>query len=474
MPIAPQINYNFNSVSFARARSYAMGHTLGAHLIATVPGNKPSVVTANGDTTDACVTLMGCMMDGLLMAGVDVCIIDRVCTLDHVGFEASRGFHDAGLYFWSEEDGIGSAYFLDHDGLPMDVMELHKRVTTHLEDVKEPKLTELDKVREKHLSMTEAEVYWKYLSTRMEEYGDWMLDVDHMTVVLDTPIYSQQSFTAQCFQAAMYENREQTKLKDLPVSFALGKRLRPSHEMSEVLKPFKNPIGFSFSHDGRQLTVYDAHGVQLPHAFVASLLTGVMSEVYAGECMVVDYRMVYGPLLMANDDFEVHPSNPAVSEILDDMRQTGAVFGADGTGFYIFRELGWQSSATFAAMLLTKLMNNANGSLDDLIKHLREHYATFGPVDRDLTNPTQFMHTLEDVLKQRELEGELSRLYDGLSLSGNVDTGSWHVAVQPRREGISMTYEAYGSEGVHDIARAAYKVVEGAIDVALTKENENG
>src|SRR5205085_4978266 len=133
--------------------------------------------------------------------------------------------------------------------------------------------------------------------------------------------------------------------------------------------------GATFDGVGGRCFFLDDEAEAVPADFVAGLLAESILERHPGEKVIHDVRASWAVAETVRRSGGIPvPSRVGPAFVQHLMRKEQAVFGADGSGRYSFRELWPGESVVAPVLLLLELVSSSGKRLSELLRPFRERY----------------------------------------------------------------------------------------------------
>lgn len=182
-------------------------------------------------------------------------------------------------------------------------------------------------------------------------------------------------------------------------------------------------IGFAFDGDADRMFCVDEAGRPVPPSLVAAVIAERMLRAHPGATVLhnlISSRVVPETIEAAGG----RPVRTRVghSYIKAVMAETGAVFAAEHSGHYFFRDNYRADSGLIAAVLLLEALGEHGGTLSELVAPY-DRYAHSGELNAEVADQAGAM---ERVAEEFADEGQIDRL-DGLT----VNASPWWFNLRP-------------------------------------------
>jgi phosphomannomutase len=177
-------------------------------------------------------------------------------------------------------------------------------------------------------------------------------------------------------------------------------------------------VGLAFDGDADRVFLVDEKAETVSGSLTAALVTRAMLAAHPGATIL--YNLICSkvvPETIVGDGGTAVRTRVGHSFIKQIMAETGAVFGAEHSGHYYFRDNYGADSGIIAAMIVLAVMSRAEQPLSELLAPYRR-YADSGEVNTKVSDPAA---SIEAVAGHYAASGlEIDRT-DGIT----VDSGDW-------------------------------------------------
>lgn len=181
-------------------------------------------------------------------------------------------------------------------------------------------------------------------------------------------------------------------------------------------------LGVAFDGDGDRAFFVDETGTPVSATEIAGLLTStflkenpkstVVANVVIGDVVGETVEALGGKLIV---------SRVGHSFMQQVMREENALFGAEHSGHFYYRDNFFCDSALITAVMVLGIMSETGQKLSELVKPFRKYPAT--PEENvEVVNPANLIEKLKAKYSDR-----IEREIDGI----NIRTADWHASVRP-------------------------------------------
>lgn len=181
-------------------------------------------------------------------------------------------------------------------------------------------------------------------------------------------------------------------------------------------------LGVAFDGDGDRAFFVDETGTPVSATEIAGLLTStflkenpkstVVTNVVIGDVVGETVEALGGKLIV---------SRVGHSFMQQVMRDENALFGAEHSGHFYYRDNFFCDSALITAVMVLGIMSESGQKLSELVKPFRKYPAT--PEENvEVVNPGNLIEKLKAKYSDR-----IEREIDGI----NIRTADWHASVRP-------------------------------------------
>jgi phosphomannomutase len=175
-------------------------------------------------------------------------------------------------------------------------------------------------------------------------------------------------------------------------------------ELRKGVKDRKADLGVCFSPDSAQCAFVDQRGTAVGSDYIAALVGRRIVERAGGGTVVLDLRSTtaaFKQIQKAGGTALRQRVGPSHMRKL--MVESHALFGADLTGRYYFRDESFCESAFLAFAHLLNLLSESGRNLSDLVLPLLR-YSTSGPIRFRCTDPAKVMGAIAAAHQAAQLE----------------------------------------------------------------------
>lgn len=181
-------------------------------------------------------------------------------------------------------------------------------------------------------------------------------------------------------------------------------------------------LGVAFDGDGDRAFFVDETGTPVSATEIAGLLTStflkenpkstVVANVVIGDVVGETVEALGGKLIV---------SRVGHSFMQQVMREENALFGAEHSGHFYYRDNFFCDSALITAVMVLGIMSETGQKLSELVKPFRKYPATTEE-NVEVVNPGNLIEKLKAKYSDR-----IEREIDGI----NIRTADWHASVRP-------------------------------------------
>lgn len=193
-------------------------------------------------------------------------------------------------------------------------------------------------------------------------------------------------------------------------------------DLQEAVKEKKADLGVGFDGDGDRIFFFDSKGERIPTYSIASLLASEFLKENEGSSVISDVRMpkAFGEAVKANGG-NIIQSRVGHAFIKKLLRENSAIFGAEVSGHYYFRDFFNADSGMYAFVKVMDIMAKSGKSLSDLTKQFLARFQS-GELDYKVADKKAMITKLKDVFSDGAIL-ELDRL--------TVEYPDWWFNVRP-------------------------------------------
>jgi phosphomannomutase len=143
----------------------------------------------------------------------------------------------------------------------------------------------------------------------------------------------------------------------------------------EAIKDNKCDLGFMWDGDGDRLLVFDDEGNFVSPHIISYLITELLLGENPGQPVVCDLRtsgMVKDVVdCLGGSYYQAKAGNPYVKDI---MRNVEAIFGAETSGHYMFKESNYSEDTFLAAIYVIKAIQSKGLKLSEIVSDMEKRY----------------------------------------------------------------------------------------------------
>lgn len=174
--------------------------------------------------------------------------------------------------------------------------------------------------------------------------------IEKMTRNTDT------SILPLCFSPCKQQAHEGNPMKDENVQ-----------DLRDAVKKSKADLGVAFDGDGDRVFFFDNKGGRIPTYAIASLLARRFLATFPGSSIITDVRMPLG----FSDAISRYGGTCVVSKVghvfmKEEIRKANAVFGAEVSGHFYFRDFFYADSGMYTLMRVLDTLSREQKSLAEL------------------------------------------------------------------------------------------------------------
>ncbi len=181
-------------------------------------------------------------------------------------------------------------------------------------------------------------------------------------------------------------------------------------------------LGIAFDGDGDRAFFVDETGTPVSATEIAALLAATFLKENPKSTVVTN--VVVGDILaetVASLEGRLVVSRVGHSYMQEVMRDENAIFGAEHSGHFYYRDNFFCDSALITAVMVLSIVSEAGRPLSELVKPYRKYVAT--PEENiQAQKPEELIEKL-----RRHYGSQIDRQLDGI----NIRTGDWHASIRP-------------------------------------------
>ena len=217
--------------------------------------------------------------------------------------------------------------------------------------------------------------------------------------------------TKLCFPPCSVFAHEANPLKDENVK-----------DLEDALRHGSANFGVAFDGDGDRVFFFDSEGARIPTYAVASLIAGEFLRKESGANIISDVRMpmAFDEVVEAGGG-NIIKSRVGHAFIKKLLRENNAVFGAEVSGHFYFRDFFNADSGMFAFVKVLDIMAREQKSLTDLTKPFMARFQS-GELNYTVADKDAALDKMREIFA----DGDQSKL-DGLT----VKYSDWWFNVRP-------------------------------------------
>ncbi|PIZ29585.1 MAG: phosphomannomutase [Alphaproteobacteria bacterium CG_4_10_14_0_8_um_filter_53_9] len=166
---------------------------------------------------------------------------------------------------------------------------------------------------------------------------------------------------------------------------------------ADAIREHSADLGVAFDGDFDRCFVFDHEGHFVSPYYTLGLLVEALLPEHPGATIVHDPRLYWDTI----DTIDRLGGTPAVSRgghlfFKQKMRETGAIFGAEVSGHYFFKDFYYCDSGVLPFLFVLRVMSETGKTLLDLVAHRREHISASEETNFRLSAP---VHEVLDAVR---------------------------------------------------------------------------
>jgi len=183
-------------------------------------------------------------------------------------------------------------------------------------------------------------------------------------------------------------------------------------ETEALIKSGEVDFGAIWDADADRCFFYDEKGTYILPIYITGLMMDYFLAGKPGETVVVDPRNIWLPTAIASaNDSRVAVNKSGHSFIKERMRQENAIFGAETSAHYYFRDLWFTDSGMVPYVIMLELLSKSDAPLSEMIEAYKERFFVIEEVNFRVNSVAD---TIERVASEYS-DGNMDRI-DGVSI----------------------------------------------------------
>lgn len=184
-------------------------------------------------------------------------------------------------------------------------------------------------------------------------------------------------------------------------------------DMLEAITTNDVDMAVTWDADADRCMFYDEKGNFIPPIYITGLLMKYFLEDKESQSVVVDTRLLWLPSTVGAEYGAKVVSNKAGHSFMKDrMRKEDAIFGAETSAHYFFKDLWFTDNGMLPFIIVLKLVSESGGKISQLIKDFSER---FHNIDETNFKVASVQETLDRV-ERLYSEGAIDKT-DGISIA---------------------------------------------------------
>ena len=377
---------------------------------------KPKKIALGRDVRLSGPELWTAAAEGLTEMGVDVIDIG-VITTDMLYFAVANYGFDGGITLSASHNAS------DYNGMKL-VREMSRPISidSGITEIRDLAMSGKFEPSERKGGITKLDVRSDYIA-KMLKFVD-KDSIKPLAVVVNS------NFGAANLNAELIADELGIKLTKLNFvqdgSFPKGKpdpmQAALRQETAELVASSNVDFGVIWDADADRCFFYDETGDFILPYYITGIIMNYFLRKNPGETVVIDPRLTWLPLEIAKKyGSKVAINKSGHSFIKERMRQENAIFGAETSAHYYFRDLWYTDNGMVPFLIMLTMVSESDKPLSEMIKEYKGKYFAIEEVNFHVDNVPD---TIEKVKKHYE-NGEMSYI-DGV----NIDFPDWHMSLR--------------------------------------------
>lgn len=238
-------------------------------------------------------------------------------------------------------------------------------------------------------------------------------------------------------------------------------------ELSQQVVAMGADLGIAFDGDADRCFLVDEKGQFIPANQMMALLAKIMLEKFPEQTIVSDYRSIFA----IDHEINLGKGKPVKvtsghSYSLSAMHEHHALFGAENSGHYYFRENFFADNGTIPFLLVLEYLGKTGKKLSELVTYYREEFFTSGE-HNFILNPETKLEEVYNDLKEVFPGGKASNP-DGLVM----EFEGWRMSVRPSNTEPKLRINVESHSQIQ-IDEAMLKIHEALVSYATYQDNQS-
>lgn len=165
--------------------------------------------------------------------------------------------------------------------------------------------------------------------------------------------------------------------------------------------------------DADRCMFYDEKGNFIPPIYITGLLMRYFLEGNPGQSVVIDTRLLWLPQSVGAEYGAKVVSNKAGHSFMKDrMRKEDAIFGAETSAHYFFRDLWFTDNGMLPFIIMLKLVSESGHKISELVRGFAERFHNIDETNFTVKSVQETLDKVEGLYS----DGEIDKT-DGISIS---------------------------------------------------------
>jgi phosphomannomutase len=414
---------------------------------------RPNQVVVGMDARLSSASLKDSLISGLLDVGVNVIDIGQITT-DMLYFAVGKYGFSGGITVSASHNPR------EYNGLKI-VRENAKAVSSDT-GLLEIRNVIMEKKDEK-ISPRKKGTYER--KEILEDYINHVMSFIDTSVIKKFTIVANTNFGYTCKTVQMIADK--LNLKIIPLNFEPDGSFPKGQpdplltenrfETEKTVRDSKADFGVAWDGDGDRVMFFDENGRFIFGVYMGALFAKLMLKKYGSANKVIYDTRVIWPILKAVKENGGYPimSKAGHAFIKDRMVLEDALFGAELSAHYFFRDNFYADNGIIPFLILIEYLSRENKTLAKIVNpFMQEHYMS-GELNYRVEKPEEIIKNLQKRFGKEGKE-DFTDLY-------SVETESWRFNIRPSNTEplIRLNIEARNKDLIEKIKKEIEKIING-------------
>jgi phosphomannomutase len=377
---------------------------------------KPKKIALGRDVRLSGPSLWSAAAEGFIEMGVDVVDIG-VITTDMLYFAVANYGFDGGITLSASHNAS------EYNGMKL-VREMSKPISidSGIAEIRDLTIRGEFTLAEVRGTITQLDVHSEYITKMIS-----LIDTDK---IKSLQVVANPNFGAANINVELVAEKlgiTITKLNfEQDGNFPKGKpdpmQSALREETAALVKSSAVDFGVIWDADADRCFFYDEKGSFILPYYITGIMMDYFLSRNQGDTVVIDPRLTWLPLEIANKyGSRVAINKSGHSFIKERMRTENAIFGAETSAHYYFRDLWYTDNGLVPFLIMLEMVSTSDKPLSEMIAEYQGKYFAIEEVNFFVDSVN---NTIERI-KENYPEGEMSYI-DGV----NIDFPDWHMSLR--------------------------------------------